>query len=84
VAPDIGFQIPGECKDMCVVRGAIPARERGRVRWRRLNAEALAAAEAWIGDRRRLWNARLEALDRHLRAAPATSEGQGDEHERDE
>jgi DNA-binding transcriptional ArsR family regulator len=48
--------------------GLTVSEKRGRVRWRRLNAEALAAAEAWIGDRRRLWNARLDALDRHLKS----------------
>ncbi|HEY1426971.1 MAG TPA: hypothetical protein VGF50_09895 [Caulobacteraceae bacterium] len=41
------------------------------MRWRRLNADAMAAAEAWIGERRRVWTARLDALERQLRTDPA-------------
>jgi DNA-binding transcriptional ArsR family regulator len=59
--------------------GLTISEKRGRVRWRRLNVEAMAAAEAWIADRRQLWNARLERLDAHLQADPAggTTETQG-------
>jgi DNA-binding transcriptional ArsR family regulator len=40
--------------------------KKGRVRWCRLDAKGLAAAEGWIADRRRLWERRLDALDAHL------------------
>jgi hypothetical protein len=40
--------------------------KKGRVRWCRLDAKGLAAAEAWISDRRRLWERRLDALAAHL------------------
>ncbi len=52
--------------------GLTVSEKRGRVRWRRLNAEALASAEAWISERRSLWTARLDALDRHLKATGKT------------
>ena len=48
--------------------GLTVSEKRGRVRWRRLNSERLAAAEDWIAGRRRLWESRLDALDRHLRS----------------
>jgi DNA-binding transcriptional ArsR family regulator len=40
--------------------------KKGRVRWCRLDAKGLGAAEAWISDRRRLWEKRLDALEAHL------------------
>lgn len=56
--------------------GLTVSEKRGRVRWRRLNDAALARAEAWIGERRRLWTARLDRLERHLSGDVAgTSEG---------
>ena len=62
--------LPGVMQHLKVLddAGLTVSEKRGRVRWRRLNAEALAAAETWIGERRRVWTARLDALERHLQA----------------
>ena len=59
------MSLPGVMQHLKVLddAGLTVSEKRGRVRWRRLNAEALGAAEAWIGERRRLWTARLDALD---------------------
>ena len=40
--------------------------KRGRVRWCRLEAKGLRAAEKWILARRRTWELRLDALAAHL------------------
>lgn len=70
LAEPLAMSLPGVMQHLKVLddAGLTVSEKRGRVRWRRLNTGALASAEAWIADRRRLWEARLDALDRHLRA----------------
>lgn len=46
--------------------GVVSWEKKGRVRWCRLDAKGLGAVEAWISDRRRLWERRLDALAAHL------------------
>jgi DNA-binding transcriptional ArsR family regulator len=77
LAEPFDMSLPGVMQHLKVLddAGLTVSEKRGRVRWRRLNAEALASAEAWIGERRRAWTARLDALERHLRAgAPPAGE----------
>jgi DNA-binding transcriptional ArsR family regulator len=68
LAQPFDMSLPGVMQHLRVLddAGLTVSEKRGRVRWRRLNAEALQAAETWIGERRRFWNARLDALGRHL------------------
>ena len=47
--------------------GLIESEKRGRVRRCRLRPQTLQAAEAWISDRRALWEGRLDALDGWLK-----------------
>ena len=78
LAEPLAMSLPGVMQHLKVLddAGLTVSEKRGRVRWRRLNAEALAAAEAWIGDRRRVWTARLDALERHLRTdVPPADDG---------
>ena len=77
LAEPLAMSLPGVMQHLRVLddAGLTLSEKRGRVRWRRLNAEAMAAAEAWIGERRRLWTTRLDSLERHLRAdAPPAPE----------
>ena len=69
LAAPLDMSLPGVMQHLKVLddAGLTVSEKRGRVRWRRLNAAALEAAEAWIGERRRLWTARLDALEAHLR-----------------
>lgn len=46
--------------------GLMTWEKKGRVRWCRLDAKGLGAAENWINERRRLWERRLDALEAHL------------------
>ena len=70
LAEPLSMSLPGVMQHLKVLddAGLTVSEKRGRVRWRRLNFEAMIAAEAWIGERRRLWDARLDALGRHLKS----------------
>jgi DNA-binding transcriptional ArsR family regulator len=46
--------------------GLVACEKRGRVRWCSLNVAGLNKAEAWIRDRKRLWDGRLDSLARYL------------------
>lgn len=46
--------------------GLVRSHKRGRVRTYQLAPKPLAAAEAWMADRRAMWERRLDQLDRHL------------------
>ena len=56
--------------------GIVICEKRGRERWCRLQSDALAHAEKWIGARRGLWQQRLAALDDFLaQTAPKNTVG---------
>jgi DNA-binding transcriptional ArsR family regulator len=87
LAEPLSMSLPGVMQHLKVLddAGLTVSEKRGRVRWRRLNDAALARAEVWIGERRRVWNTRLDSLDRHLRAASTPDPlRRGDEDERKE
>jgi DNA-binding transcriptional ArsR family regulator len=46
--------------------GLVACEKRGRERFCRLDSRGLSRAEAWVRDRRRLWESRLAALDDFL------------------
>jgi DNA-binding transcriptional ArsR family regulator len=46
--------------------GLVQSRKDGRVRTYRLTPRPLQAAERWMTDRRKLWETRLDQLDRYL------------------
>lgn len=43
--------------------GLVASQKKGRVRTCRIEPEALSLAEAWVSERRRLWERRLDRLD---------------------
>jgi DNA-binding transcriptional ArsR family regulator len=63
---------PGVSKHLRVLRdaGLVVVRPRGRERWYALRPEPLADVDAWLAPYRRLWSARLDALERHLEEHP--------------
>ena len=54
--------------------GVVKTEKVGRTRMCRIEGEAMTAAEQWIGDRRRSWEARLDRLGDLLNEAATTEE----------
>jgi DNA-binding transcriptional ArsR family regulator len=46
--------------------GLVASEKKGRVRTVRMQAEALSAAEAWLVERRREWEARLDRFEDYV------------------
>jgi DNA-binding transcriptional ArsR family regulator len=46
--------------------GLVESRKEGRVRTYRLTPQPLEKAERWMADRRKVWETRLDQLDRYL------------------
>jgi DNA-binding transcriptional ArsR family regulator len=59
---------PGVSKHLRVLRdaGLVDVRQDAQRRWYRLRAAPLAEVDTWLAPYRRLWNDRLDALERHL------------------
>ena len=59
---------PGTSKHLRVLReaGLVRVRPDGRRRLYELAPQPMAALDAWLEPYRRLWDARLDALERHL------------------
>ena len=68
LAAPLGLSLPAIAKHLRVLQAnkMITTRKVGRVRTCRLAPKPLEAAESWIHERRRLWERRLDALDREL------------------
>ncbi|MGH3344652.1 MAG: ArsR/SmtB family transcription factor [Carbonactinosporaceae bacterium] len=63
---------PAVSKHLKVLReaGLVEVRQDAQRRWYRLRPEPLAEIDAWLAPYRRLWSARLDALERHLDVMP--------------
>src|SRR5690242_9374788 len=63
---------PGVSKHLRVLReaGLVAVRAEGKRRWYGLRAEPLADVADWLERYRAHWNARLDALERHLEENP--------------
>jgi DNA-binding transcriptional ArsR family regulator len=59
---------PGVSKHLRVLReaGLVAVRTDAQRRWYGLRAEPLSEIDAWLEPYRRLWGARLDALEEHL------------------
>jgi DNA-binding transcriptional ArsR family regulator len=70
---------PTVSKHLKVLRGAglVEVRQDAQRRWYRLRPEPLAEIDAWLTPYRRMWQASLDALERHLDAMPEDNEGEG-------
>ena len=67
---ELGLTQPGTSKHLRVLReaGLVEVRPDGRRRLYALRPEPLAELDAWLAPYRRLWSARLDALENHLDA----------------
>ncbi len=64
----LGISRPGISKHLRVLRevGLVHVRQDARRRWYELRSEPLAEVDVWVEPYRKLWGARLDALERHL------------------
>jgi DNA-binding transcriptional ArsR family regulator len=64
LAEPFGMGLPAFLKHLRILEadGLIRSEKTGRVRTCRINAERLAAAEAWLGEQRRAWLAQADRL----------------------
>jgi len=63
---------PTVSKHLKVLReaGLVEVRQDAQRRWYRLRLEPLTEIDAWLAPYRRMWNASLDALERHLDTMP--------------
>jgi DNA-binding transcriptional ArsR family regulator len=68
----LGLSQPGTSKHLRVLReaGLVGVRPDAQRRFYELRPERLAELDAWLEPYRRLWETRLDALERHLDADP--------------
>ncbi|PRX49460.1 ArsR family transcriptional regulator [Prauserella shujinwangii] len=68
---------PTVSKHLKVLReaGLVEVRQDAQRRWYRLRPEPLAEVDAWLAPYRRLWESRLDALERRLDQMPDRPEG---------
>jgi len=68
----LGLTQPGTSKQLRVLReaGLVQVRQDAQRRWYELRPEPLAEVDAWLAPYRRLWEERLDALERHLDTMP--------------
>jgi DNA-binding transcriptional ArsR family regulator len=68
----LGLTQPGTSKHLKVLReaGLVRARRDAQRRVYEVRPEPLVEVDAWLEPYRRLWAARLDALERHLDATP--------------
>jgi DNA-binding transcriptional ArsR family regulator len=72
LAGHLGLTQPGTSKHLRVLReaGLVAARQDAQRRWYELRPAPLTEIDAWLQPYRRLWDARLDALERRLDAMP--------------
>ena len=73
----LGGSQPAVSKHLRVLReaGLVAARQDAQRRWYELRPGPLAEIDAWLQPYRRLWEASLDALERHLDVMPDETEG---------
>jgi DNA-binding transcriptional ArsR family regulator len=64
----LGLSQPGTSKHLRVLReaGLVTVRPEAQRRWYELRPEPLAEVDRWLAPYRRMWEERLDALERHL------------------
>jgi DNA-binding transcriptional ArsR family regulator len=65
----VGLSQPGVSKHLRLLRdaGLVRVRRDGQRRWYELEPEPLAELDEWLEPYRRLWDERLDRLERHLK-----------------
>jgi DNA-binding transcriptional ArsR family regulator len=71
---ELGVSQPAVSKHLRVLRdaGLVEVRSKAQQRFYRVRLEPLRAVDEWLEPYRRLWESRLDDLDRHLDVMPDT------------
>ena len=77
LAEPLDMSLPAVHQHLAVLEsaGLVSCEKRGRERWCRLEPRVLKEAERWISTRHRLWEQRLDALDKYLVKHPNGGSG---------
>ena len=80
LAKPLAMSLPAVVQHLQVLEasGLVQSEKVGRVRTCRINPHALRAAEAWIHERRTIWEQRLDRLGVYLAANPETPPDESD------
>lgn len=75
LAAPLGMSLPGVLKHVRALEEAqlVETHKRGRTRWCQLGEQPLDGAAAWIDERRRLWEGRIDRFERHIEHLKATT-----------
>jgi DNA-binding transcriptional ArsR family regulator len=75
LAAPLGMSLPGVLKHVRALEAAqlVVTHKRGRTRWCQLGERPLDGAAAWIDQRRRLWEGRIDRFERHIEHAMGTT-----------
>lgn len=68
LARPLDIALPSALKHLAVLEagGIVRSDKAGRVRTYRLAPDAFGGLEAWVAERKAMWNSRLDALDKFL------------------
>ncbi|MGH9024784.1 MAG: ArsR/SmtB family transcription factor [Acidimicrobiia bacterium] len=74
LAGPLGMSLPGLLKHVRALEEArlVETHKRGRTRWCQLGQRPLDSAAAWIEDRRKLWDRRIDRFERHTEDSKET------------
>ena len=77
LAAPFDMQLPSFVQHLAVLERSrlVKSRKRGRVRTYEIAPERFKLAEDWLTARRRLWEARLDQFDQHVRQLKARESG---------
>src|SRR4051812_26577211 len=69
LADALRVSVPAALKQVRALEAAslVRTRKDGRTRWCELNHAAAEEAEAWLAQRRAMWNRRLDRFEQHLK-----------------
>jgi DNA-binding transcriptional ArsR family regulator len=75
LAGPLGMSLPGVLKHVRALEEArlVQTHKQGRTRWCQLGQQPLDSAAAWIDERRRLWDRRIDRFERHMKDTKGSS-----------
>ena len=78
IAQPLSMSLPAVLQHLKLLEasGLVRSEKKGRVRTCRIDAPALAAAESWIAEQRKSWEARLDRLEQYIEKGETHGKGE--------